>query len=73
MCFPFSVVKPKTPVVSVQKTENGNFNVTWGDQYDYRIDQYDSVTRSFLEDLRINLTYGIKGGLEIVRKIIHDK
>ncbi len=66
MCFPFSVVKPKTPVVSVQKTENGNFNVTWGDQYD-------SVGRSFLEDLRINLTYGIKGGLEIVRKIIHDK
>ncbi len=66
MCFPFSVVKPKTPVVSVQKTENGNFNVTWGDRYD-------SVGRSFLEDLRINLTYGIKGGLEIVRKIIHDK
>ncbi len=66
MCFPFSVVKPKTPVVSVQKTENGNFNVTWDDQYD-------SVGRSFLEDLRINLTYGIKGELEIVRKIIHDE
>lgn len=66
MRFPFSVVKPKTPVLSVQKTENGNFNVTWDDQYD-------SVGRVFLEYLRINLTYGIKGGLENVRKMIHDK
>ncbi len=69
MCLSFSVVKPKTPVLSVQKTENGNFNVTWDDQYEIS----DLVGRNFLEDLRINLTYGIKGGLENVRKIIYEK
>lgn len=57
-------IKPKTPVLSVQKTENGNFNVTWDDQYEIS----DLVGRSFLEDLRINLTYGIKGGLENISK-----
>ncbi len=57
MCLSFSVVKPKTPVVSVQKTENGNFNVTWDDRYEKRV----------LEDLRINLTYGIEGIHENVR------
>ncbi len=57
MCLSFSVVKPKTPVVSLQKTENGNFNVTWDDRYEKR----------GFEDLRINLTYGIKGIHENVR------
>uniref|UniRef100_A0A673MVB5 Uncharacterized protein n=1 Tax=Sinocyclocheilus rhinocerous TaxID=307959 RepID=A0A673MVB5_9TELE len=54
-------IKPKTPVLSVQKTENGNFNVTWDDQYEKRV----------LEDLRINLTYGIKGGHENLSRTKH--
>ncbi|XP_016105307.1 interleukin-4 receptor subunit alpha-like isoform X2 [Sinocyclocheilus grahami] len=53
-------IKPKTPVLSVQKTANGNFNVTWDDQYEIRV----------LEDLRINLTYGIKGGHENISKTV---
>uniref|UniRef100_A0A673JXR4 Interleukin-4 receptor subunit alpha-like n=1 Tax=Sinocyclocheilus rhinocerous TaxID=307959 RepID=A0A673JXR4_9TELE len=53
-------IKPKSPVLSVQKTENGNFNVTWDDQYD----KSGLVRRNFFESLRINLTYGIKGGHE---------
>ncbi|XP_052406799.1 uncharacterized protein LOC127952417 isoform X2 [Carassius gibelio] len=59
-------IKPKTPVLSVQKTENGNFNVTWDDQYS------DSVTRNFLETLTINLSYGIKGGLEKISKTVQN-
>ncbi|XP_058625902.1 uncharacterized protein LOC131536802 [Onychostoma macrolepis] len=57
-------IKPKTPVLSVQNTENGNFNVSWDDQYKIS----DLVGRTFLEYLRINLTYGIKGGLENTSK-----
>ncbi|KAK2916618.1 hypothetical protein Q8A67_000992 [Cirrhinus molitorella] len=53
-------IKPKTPVLTVQKTENGNFNVTWDDQYE----KSGSVGKNFLEDLKINLIYGIKGGRE---------
>uniref|UniRef100_A0A8C2Q5G0 Interleukin-4 receptor alpha N-terminal domain-containing protein n=1 Tax=Cyprinus carpio TaxID=7962 RepID=A0A8C2Q5G0_CYPCA len=56
-------IKPKTPVLSVQKTENGNFYVTWDDQYKLG-------GSHFLEDLKINLAYGIKGELEKVRKMI---
>ncbi|XP_026100662.1 uncharacterized protein LOC113071526 [Carassius auratus] len=58
-------IKPKTPVLSVQKTENGNFNVTWDDQYS------DSVA-SFLESLTINLSYGIKGGIEKISKTVQN-
>lgn len=60
-------IKPKTPVLSVQKTENGNFNVTWDDQYEKSL-----VVRNFLEDLRINLTYGIKGEHEHIFKMVQN-
>ncbi|KTF82764.1 hypothetical protein cypCar_00012277, partial [Cyprinus carpio] len=56
-------IKPKTPVLSVQKTENGNFYVTWDDQYKLG-------GRHFLEDLKINLAYGIKGELEKISKTV---
>ncbi|XP_073674605.1 uncharacterized protein [Garra rufa] len=57
-------IKPKTPVLTVQKNENGNFKVTWDDQYE----KYGSVGRNFLEDLKINLTYGIKGGRQNITR-----
>lgn len=60
-------IKPKTPVLSVQNIENGNFNISWDNQY-----ISDLVVRTFLEDLRINLTYGIKGGLENISKTMPD-
>ncbi|XP_042575998.1 interleukin-4 receptor subunit alpha-like isoform X2 [Cyprinus carpio] len=56
-------IKPKTPVLSVQKTENGNFYVTWDDQYKLG-------GSHFLEDLKINLTFGIKGELEKISKTV---
>uniref|UniRef100_A0A672K614 Interleukin-4 receptor subunit alpha-like n=1 Tax=Sinocyclocheilus grahami TaxID=75366 RepID=A0A672K614_SINGR len=59
-------IKPKSPVLSVQKTENGNFNVTWDDQYD----KSGLAGRNFFESLRINLTYGIKGGHENISKTV---
>ncbi|XP_077069489.1 uncharacterized protein LOC143722144 [Siphateles boraxobius] len=52
-------IKPKTPVLSVQKTENGNFNVTWDDKYGLRY---------FAESLEIHLTYRIEGGDETMSK-----
>ncbi|XP_073686955.1 uncharacterized protein [Garra rufa] len=60
-------IRPKTPVLNVLKTENRNFNVNWNDQYD----KNGLVQRQFLEKLRIDLTYGIKGGNENVRKMIY--
>uniref|UniRef100_A0A9J8AK14 Interleukin-4 receptor alpha N-terminal domain-containing protein n=1 Tax=Cyprinus carpio carpio TaxID=630221 RepID=A0A9J8AK14_CYPCA len=59
-------IKPKSPVLSVQKTENGNFNVTWDDQYE----KNDLVAGIFFEGLRINLTYGIKGGHKNISKTV---
>ncbi|KAA0705443.1 hypothetical protein E1301_Tti016983 [Triplophysa tibetana] len=45
-------IKPKTPVLKVQKTENGNFKVTWEAKYEGK--------KSFVNGLKINL-YGITG------------
>uniref|UniRef100_A0A8C1XQP7 Interleukin-4 receptor alpha N-terminal domain-containing protein n=1 Tax=Cyprinus carpio TaxID=7962 RepID=A0A8C1XQP7_CYPCA len=59
-------IKPKSPVLSVQKIENGNFNVTWDDQYE----KNDLVAGIFFEGLRINLTYGIKGGHKNISKTV---
>uniref|UniRef100_A0A9J7ZXV1 Interleukin-4 receptor alpha N-terminal domain-containing protein n=3 Tax=Cyprinus carpio TaxID=7962 RepID=A0A9J7ZXV1_CYPCA len=59
-------IKPKSPVLSVQKIENGNFNVTWKDQYE----KSGLVPRHFFESLRINLTYGIKGGHKNISKTV---
>ncbi|XP_059414574.1 uncharacterized protein LOC132149394 [Carassius carassius] len=58
-------IKPKSPVLSVQKTENGNFNVTWDDQYGL-------VGRNFVESLQINLIYGIKGGHKNIFKTVQN-
>lgn len=52
----------------MQKIENGNFNVTWDDQYE----KHDLVAGIFFEGLRINLTYGIKGGHKDVGKTVYD-
>ncbi|XP_067276673.1 uncharacterized protein [Pseudorasbora parva] len=57
-------IKPKTPVLSVQKTKNGNVNVTWDNKYEkgnYR-------GRYFAESLEINLTYRIEGGHKNISK-----
>ncbi|KAK2916617.1 hypothetical protein Q8A67_000991 [Cirrhinus molitorella] len=62
-------IKPKTPVLNVQKTENGNFNVTWNDQYE----KNGLVKSYFLEKLRIDLTYGIKGGHENINRSVLNK
>ncbi|XP_077069488.1 uncharacterized protein LOC143722143 [Siphateles boraxobius] len=56
-------IKPKTPVLSVQKTENGNFNVTWDEKYGLRY---------FAESLEIHLTYRIKGGDETMSKNVSN-
>ncbi|XP_051996034.1 uncharacterized protein LOC127653399 isoform X2 [Xyrauchen texanus] len=48
-------IKPKTPgIVSVEKTPNGNFKVTWDNKYENK-------WKSFVQNLQIELTYGIKG------------
>ncbi|XP_048049346.1 uncharacterized protein LOC125270120 isoform X2 [Megalobrama amblycephala] len=52
-------IKPKTPVLSVQKTENGNFYVTWDDKYR-------NSTGSLKNSLEIHLSYRIKGKDETV-------
>ncbi|XP_039543156.1 uncharacterized protein LOC120489955 [Pimephales promelas] len=45
-------IKPKTPVVSVQKTKNGDFKITWDVKYE----------KSFFSDhLEIHLTYRTEG------------
>ncbi|ROL42190.1 Interleukin-4 receptor subunit alpha [Anabarilius grahami] len=48
-------IKPKTPVLSVQKTENGNFKVTWDDKYT------GYSAGNFKKSLEIHLSYRIKG------------
>ncbi|KAI7803913.1 IL-4RA-like protein 1 membrane anchored form [Triplophysa rosa] len=45
-------LKPKTPVLKVQKTENGNFKVTWDAKY--------KRPKNFVDGLKIKL-YGIIG------------
>ncbi|XP_051572016.1 interleukin-4 receptor subunit alpha-like [Myxocyprinus asiaticus] len=48
-------IKPKTPaILSVEKTPNGNFKVTWDNKYKNK-------ENSFAHSLQIELTYGIKG------------
>ncbi|XDV12679.1 hypothetical protein PO909_001277 [Leuciscus waleckii] len=56
-------IKPKTPVLSVKKTENGNFYVTWDDKYE---------KRSFSESLEIHLTYRTEGGDETISKNVSN-
>ncbi|XDV12680.1 hypothetical protein PO909_001278 [Leuciscus waleckii] len=56
-------IKPKTPVLSVQKTENENFYVTWDDKYE---------KRSFSESLEIHLTYRTEGGDETISKNVSN-
>ncbi|XP_067238590.1 uncharacterized protein [Chanodichthys erythropterus] len=46
-------IKPKTPVLSVKKTEDGNFYVTWDDKYR-------NSTIFFKNSLEIHLSYRIK-------------
>ncbi|XP_048049298.1 uncharacterized protein LOC125270099 [Megalobrama amblycephala] len=48
-------IKPKTPVLSVQKTENGNFHVTWDDKYT------SYPAGNLKNSLEIHLSYRIKG------------
>ncbi|XP_048049286.1 uncharacterized protein LOC125270093 [Megalobrama amblycephala] len=48
-------IKPKTPVLSVQKTENGNFYVTWDDNYT------SYPAGNLKNSLEIHLRYRIKG------------
>uniref|UniRef100_A0A671R7G2 Uncharacterized protein n=1 Tax=Sinocyclocheilus anshuiensis TaxID=1608454 RepID=A0A671R7G2_9TELE len=61
-------IKPKSPVLSVQKTENGNFNVTWDDQYD----KSGLAGRHFFESLRLiqisKTVPNTVGSFEIVAK-----
>ncbi|XP_056091622.1 uncharacterized protein LOC130071037 [Rhinichthys klamathensis goyatoka] len=52
-------IKPKTPVLSVQKTKNGDFNVTWDDKYGKTY---------FAESLEIHLTYRSEGGDETMSR-----
>ncbi|XP_051743691.1 uncharacterized protein LOC127509187 isoform X14 [Ctenopharyngodon idella] len=59
-------IKPKTPVLSVQKTENGNFNVTWDDKYT------SYSTGHFVESLEIHLSYRIKGEDETFSKKVSN-
>ncbi|XP_051743676.1 uncharacterized protein LOC127509187 isoform X4 [Ctenopharyngodon idella] len=59
-------IKPKTPVLSVQKTENGNFNVTWDDKYT------SYSTGHFVESLEIHLSYRIKGEDETMSKKVSN-
>lgn len=61
--FSFSAVKPKPPVLFVEKTENGNFHVTWDDNYKGK--------NVFTDSLSINLTYVIKGENETVREMVY--
>ncbi|CAM4347862.1 unnamed protein product [Leuciscus chuanchicus] len=56
-------IKPKTPVLSVKKTENGNFYVTWDDKYE---------KGSFSESLEIHLTYRTEGGDETISKNVSN-
>ncbi|XP_051569773.1 uncharacterized protein il4r.2 isoform X1 [Myxocyprinus asiaticus] len=59
-------IKPKTPaILSVQKTPNGDFKVTWDNKYKDK-------TRYFAQSLSIELTYGIKGGKDTVSKMVMD-
>ncbi|XP_051743690.1 uncharacterized protein LOC127509187 isoform X13 [Ctenopharyngodon idella] len=59
-------IKPKTPVLSVQKTENGNFYVTWDDKY------ISYSTGNFVESLEIHLSYKIKGEDETMSKKVSN-
>ncbi|XP_067276671.1 uncharacterized protein [Pseudorasbora parva] len=54
-------IKPKTPVLSVKKTENGNFYVTWDNKYE-------TIGNIFAKSLEINLTYRIEGGHKNISK-----
>nr|XP_055046052.1 uncharacterized protein LOC129431944 isoform X2 [Misgurnus anguillicaudatus] len=46
-------IKPKTPVLSVETTKNGNFIVKWNSKY--------KGEDSFVKSLKIHLTYGYEG------------
>lgn len=46
-------IQPKTPVITVQKTENGHFKVTWDSNYK-------TYYNNFVDGLKIKL-YGING------------
>ncbi|KAK7168105.1 hypothetical protein R3I94_002224 [Phoxinus phoxinus] len=56
-------IKPKTPVLSVQKTENGDYNVTWDDKYEKSY---------FARGLEIHLTYKIEGGNETMSRNVSN-
>lgn len=57
-------IKPKPPVLFVEKTENGNFHVTWDDNYKGK--------NVFTDSLSINLTYVIKGENETMSKKVSN-
>lgn len=49
-------IKPKTPVLSVETTKNGNFIVKWNSKY--------KQEKNFVNSLKIHLTYGYEGEKE---------
>ncbi|XP_067238585.1 uncharacterized protein [Chanodichthys erythropterus] len=55
-------IKPKTPVLSVKKIEDGNLYVTWEDKYS------SYPAGNFKNSLEIHLSYRIKGKDETVYK-----
>ncbi|XP_050961598.1 uncharacterized protein LOC127162800 [Labeo rohita] len=61
-------IKPKTPALTVERTENGNFKVTWDDQYK----KSGGAGRNFLDDLKINLTYSTKEGREPISRVLQN-
>ncbi|TRZ04286.1 hypothetical protein DNTS_003235 [Danionella cerebrum] len=58
------IIKPKTPNVSLLETGNGNFKVTWDDNYEKKSE--------FTKSLEFNLTYGVKGEYEMVSMILRN-
>ncbi|XP_049331494.1 interleukin-4 receptor subunit alpha isoform X1 [Astyanax mexicanus] len=56
----FKIIKPKKPInVSVEVTENGDFRISWSHNYT-------STQKPFVESLRTNLSYGLKGSKDRV-------
>uniref|UniRef100_A0A8B9KJS6 Fibronectin type-III domain-containing protein n=1 Tax=Astyanax mexicanus TaxID=7994 RepID=A0A8B9KJS6_ASTMX len=56
------IIKPKKPInVSVEVTENGDFRISWSHNYT-------SNKKPFVENLRTNLSYGLKGKIDLTVK-----
>uniref|UniRef100_A0A3B1IYP4 Interleukin-4 receptor subunit alpha n=1 Tax=Astyanax mexicanus TaxID=7994 RepID=A0A3B1IYP4_ASTMX len=64
----FKIIKPKKPInVSVEVTENVDFRISWSHNYT-------STQKPFVESLRTNLSYGLKGSKDRVSDLVkHER